>query len=189
MMTAISTGNFSTDLANITPGPLNHSRWLTTANRILRLYATRTDPEENLVILATFVMRVYGPMWFTIKCNPSCTNGAKHLYQTISLSRYLNAPLKEILGKVIQRNGYFGHPENILIAMLGDDRQIIRKLSYQRILKARAKNTLELQTFKVPALNFDAKDTDLIMWQDCQITEPPLTFNLSDEAFVINIKI
>ncbi|XP_060801595.1 uncharacterized protein LOC132902031 [Amyelois transitella] len=183
VMTAISTGSFSLNLANIAPGPLNHSRWLTTANRILRLYATKTDPEENLVILATFVMRVYGPMWFTIKCNPSCTNGAKHLWQTIALSRYLNAPLKKILDKVIQRNGYFGHPENILIAMLGDNREIIRKLAYQRILKAGAEKTLRLRTFKVPSLNFDAKDyTDLITWQDCKITDPPLTSNLSDEA-------
>lgn len=183
VMTAISTGIFSPDLANITPGPLNHSRWLTTANRILRLYATKTDPEEKLVILATFVMRVYGPMWFTIKCNPSCTNGAKYLWQTISLTRYLNEPLKKIIDRVIQRNGYFGHPENILIAMLADDREIIRKLAYQRILKSRAENTLELRTFKVPALNFDAKDyTDLITWQDCKITEPPLTSNLSDET-------
>lgn len=50
-------------------------------------------------------------------------------------------------------------------------------------MKARAENTQELRTFKVPALNFDAKDyTDLITWQDCKITEPPLTSNLSDET-------
>ncbi|CAG4988526.1 unnamed protein product [Parnassius apollo] len=163
VMNAISTGVFTSDLANIEPGPLSHSRWLTTANRILRLYATKTDPLENLMILATYVMKVYGPMWFTIKCNPSCINGAKHLWQTISLTRYLSADLKIVIDKVLIRNGYFGHPENILIAMLGDDREIIRELACQQILKARAENDQGLRTFKVPPLNFDAEDyTDLI---------------------------
>ena len=70
IMTAISTGVFSSDLANMEPGLLNHSRWLTAANRILRLYAAKTDPDKKLVILATYVMKVYGPMWFTIKVIP-----------------------------------------------------------------------------------------------------------------------
>ena len=189
IMTAVSTGVFSSDLANMEPGPLNHSRWLTTANRILRLYATKTNPEEKLVMLATYVMKVYGPMWFTIKCNPSCINGAKHLWQTISLSRYLNPDLKKIVDNVIQRNGYFGHPENVLVAMLGDDRESIRELAYQQISKARSENVPELRTFKVPALNFDAEDyTKIIRWQDFEITEPPLTSNLSDEALKSIVK-
>lgn len=183
VMTAISTGIFPSDLANMEPGPLNHSRWLTTANRILRLYATKTDPEEKLIVLVTYVMRVYGPMWFTIKCNSSCVNGAKHLWQTISLSRYLDANLKKIIDKVIQRNGYFGHPENLLLAMLGDDREVIRDLAYRRIIKARSENVQGLRMFKVPTFNFDAKDyTDIITWRDCEITEPPLTLNMSDET-------
>lgn len=182
IMTAISTGVFSSHLANIKPGCLNHSRWLTTANRILRLYAAKHYPDEKLVVLATYVMRVYGPMWFIIKCNPSCINGAKHLWQTISLSRYLNTDLKEIIDKVIQRNGYFGHPENILIAMLGDDRESVRDLAYRRILTARNKKDMGLRTFKVPSFNFDAEDyTDIIIWQNHQLTEPPLTLNMTGE--------
>ncbi|GBP52842.1 hypothetical protein EVAR_39005_1 [Eumeta japonica] len=125
IMVAVSTSVFSSGLANIKPRPLNHFRWLTTANRILRLYVSKTDPEEKLVILATYVMKVYAPMWFTIKSNPSCINGAKHLWQTISLSRYLNPDLKKIVDNVIQQNGYFGHPENVLIDMLGDDMESI----------------------------------------------------------------
>lgn len=188
-MTAISTGVVSSDLANIKPGSLNHSRWLTAANRILRLYATKTDPEEKLVILATYVMRVYGPMWFKIKCNPSCINGAKHLWETISLSRYLNADFKTIIDKVIQRNGYFGHPENLLIAMLADDREIIRDLAYRRIVKARTEKAAGLRMFKVPSFNFDAEDyTNIITWRDCEITEPPLTLNISDEDLKAIVK-
>ncbi|GBP52809.1 WD repeat, SAM and U-box domain-containing protein 1 [Eumeta japonica] len=144
--------------ANMEPGPLNHSRWLTTANRILRLYITKTDPDEKLVILAT-------------------------------LSRYLKLDMKKIVDNVIQRNGYFGHPENVLVAMLGDDMESIRELAYQQILTARSETAPGIRTFKVPALNFDAEDyTQIITWQDLKITEPPLTSKLSDEALKSIVK-
>ncbi|GBP63060.1 hypothetical protein EVAR_87432_1 [Eumeta japonica] len=71
-----------------------------------------------------------------------------HLWQTNSLSRYLNPDLKKIVDDVIQRNGYFGHPENVLIAMLGDDMESIRELTYQQITKARSDNAPGLRTFK-----------------------------------------
>lgn len=41
---AISSGEFSEQLANRSPGKLNHARWLTTANRILRLYVSTSKP-------------------------------------------------------------------------------------------------------------------------------------------------
>lgn len=48
---AVSTGLLSKDLANKTPGKMSHARWLTRANRILRLYVSVESPSENLVIL------------------------------------------------------------------------------------------------------------------------------------------
>ena len=50
-------------------------------------------------------------MWFYIKCNSTCKYGAKHLRRTISLSRYLSKNLLKVIDPVIQRNGFFGHPE------------------------------------------------------------------------------
>lgn len=73
--------------------------------------------------------------------------------------------------------------------MLGDDREIERDLAYRRIIKARSENARGLRTFKVPSLNFDAEDyTDLIIWQYCEITEPPLTLNVSDEDLKVIVK-
>ena len=37
--TAVSSGHCSLNLSECSPGKLSHARWLTTANRILRLYA------------------------------------------------------------------------------------------------------------------------------------------------------
>ena len=37
-------------LENLEPGPAMHSRWLTTVNRILRLYVAKEEPLSNLKI-------------------------------------------------------------------------------------------------------------------------------------------
>jgi hypothetical protein len=59
-------------LAQKSPGMLAHSRWVTTANRILRLYVSTTAPSKNLVILTELIVKVYAPMWFMIKNDSSC---------------------------------------------------------------------------------------------------------------------
>lgn len=112
MCLSISNGNCSIDLSRRNPGKQAHSRWLTTANRILRLYISMKSPKENLKILDAFIVKVYGPMWFYIKMNPFCTSGSKHLWKTIQFSRYLPDNLKQIIDPVIERNAYFGSLEN-----------------------------------------------------------------------------
>ena len=91
MCLSISNGNCSIDLSRRNPGKQAHSRWLTTANRILRLYISKKSPKENLKILAEFIVKVYGPMWFYIKMNPFCTSGSKHLWKTIQFSAPVDA--------------------------------------------------------------------------------------------------
>ena len=54
------------------PGCLNHSRWQTTANRILRLYTSDKNSSKKPQVLNMFIIRVYTPRWFAIKSNSSC---------------------------------------------------------------------------------------------------------------------
>ena len=189
MCEAISKGDCSLALSKRNPGGLNHSRWLTTANRLLRLYVASEQPSMNLKHLVTYVMKVYSPVWFSIKMHPSCKDGAMHLFKTIQQSRYLSKELRDIVDPVLQRNGYFGHPENLLLAMISDERQYIRELGLRRILKARLEKSHTLRTFNVPKLNLDAHDyIELINWKDNEITEPPLTADVSEEDIRLFVK-
>ena len=124
---AVSNGHCPLALSKREPGKLNHSRWLTTANRLLRLYVASADPSDSLKTLARYVVTVYAQMWFSIKTKPSCKDGSRHLWQTIRLSRYLPSDVINVVNTVIQRNAYFGHPENLLLAMITDDRNHIRE--------------------------------------------------------------
>ena len=73
------------------------------------------------------------PGWFNIKIHPSCKYGARHLFKVIQQSRYLSQELRDKVDPVLQRNAYFAHPENLLLAIISDERQYIRELELRRI--------------------------------------------------------
>ncbi|KAB0790440.1 hypothetical protein PPYR_15181, partial [Photinus pyralis] len=73
-----------------------HSRWFTTANRILKLYISTENPSYNLNILTEYVIRVYAPTWFEIKIRPSCCYGSYHFFGIIKKSRFLPEELKKV---------------------------------------------------------------------------------------------
>lgn len=182
IVSAASTGIFPKDLENKSPGKMSHARWLTRANRILRLYVSTESPSENLVILATYVVKVYAPTWFAIKNHPYCKDGARHLFKLIAATRYLPTELKGKIDPVIQRNSYFAHPENLLIAMLTDTEPHIRELAARRILKARSIKKNKLRMFELPVVKFDASSySDLIDWQENVLSDPPILKTITDE--------
>jgi len=167
-------GICSEELGRRNPGKMAHSRWLTTANRILRLYVATVDPSPELKLLTTFVVKVYVQVWFAVKTKPSCKDGPKHLMQMIQLSRQFSDQVRHVIDPVIQRNAYFAHPENLLLAMIADERPHIRQLGLHRILKARTQMKKGIR-FCVPSINFTATDyTELINWSKIMVTEPPL---------------
>uniref|UniRef100_A0A8D9BH13 Uncharacterized protein n=1 Tax=Cacopsylla melanoneura TaxID=428564 RepID=A0A8D9BH13_9HEMI len=151
--------NFLHHIANRSPGKMAHSRWLTTANRILQLYVSTNNPSEGLKLLAQFVIKVYAPSWFEIKQNPKATYGARHLHQMIKKCAFLPPEYKSLVFDVIQRNAYFAHCENVLLSMLEDQRAHIRELALRRILKARKlQSSYAIRQFNIPTLNFQAEE-------------------------------
>lgn len=185
---AVITGSCAENLANKSPGKMSHARWLTKANRILRLYISTPTPSTNLIILAQYIVKVYTPVWFQIKTHSSCKDGSRHLWKLIESSRFLSSALKAVIDPVIQRNAYFAHPENLLLAMLTDGEKHIRELAARRILKARSSPTTGKlpRTFEVPELNVDAKSyIDLINWQETNFDPPILKNQTNDELIQI----
>ena len=63
---AVICGEVDEDLKLLEIGPIVHSRWLTLACRILRLYTATCNPSQSLVTLAEYCLKVYFPTWFEI---------------------------------------------------------------------------------------------------------------------------
>ncbi|CAH1112998.1 unnamed protein product [Psylliodes chrysocephalus] len=118
---------------------------------------------------------------FDIKREPSCSDGGRHVFRVIQLSRYLNNELKAVIDPVIKRNAYFCHPENLLLAKLSDDRPALRQLGLRRILKARTKRSTDIREFVIPELYFDASGYyELIDWQNFLVSAPALLSTVTD---------
>ena len=182
---AVSTGYISHDLSVRSPGTLNHARWITTANRILRLYVSNENPSGNLSLLTKYVMEVYAPMWFKIKTEPYVQSGAKHLFHVITFIKKQVDHIQNAVLPVVMRNAYFPHGENIILAMLIDERSYIRELGWRRIKNCRSSpynDSSQIRQFRLPKLNFQCTDyTSLIDWQTKTISEPPMTKQFSDD--------
>lgn len=176
---AFNSGDCPVELSKRDPRPISYARWVTTANRTLRLYISTTKPSANLKGIVIFILNVYAPMWFAIKTRHSCKDGSRHLWECISKTRFLPKKYQAIIDPVIAHNAFYAHPENILIVMLGDKQRDVRVLAVSRILKAR-NEALETpahahpRQFIVPSINFQAKNfQDMIDWKRETIYEPP----------------
>ncbi|CAH1114743.1 unnamed protein product [Psylliodes chrysocephalus] len=105
----------------------------------------------------------------------------RYVNVVIRLTHISYAELKKVVDPVLQRNGYYGHPENLLLAMLADERKHIRELGLRRILKCRQEkhNENQVRQFNIPDFNFNADDYfELINWRSITVTEPPLTVKI-----------
>ena len=140
-----------------------------------------------------YVIKVYAPIWFHIKAKPVCSDSARYLWRLIKYSRYLTPALRETVDPVIQRNGYFGHFENILLAMVTDDQKHIRELVHRRIAAARCEHpsSTRIRQLRVPTLNLEMEDyVDLVTWQDIDRHAQPVMDNFLDKqicGFVNNV--
>ena len=93
--------------------------------------------------------------------------------------------VQQIALPAVQRNGFYAHSENILVAMITDQNDLIKDLGLRRVLKARKQKTETgkgLRLFNIPKIDFDAKAYyELIDWQNVQITPPLLLLDVTND--------
>ena len=116
---AISNGKFTDGLAKQKPGGISHARWLTSASRILRLYAATLEPSKSLQKLTKFIMQVYVPVWFKIREQPDLNNGTNHfVWLWNACLTVLDEVDQNVVMPVLTRNSYFAHSEQFLLTYL-----------------------------------------------------------------------
>ena len=93
---------------------------------MLRLYVATENPSNKMKLIVVYIMKVYVPMWFTIKGNSASEIGALNMFKTIESSREMDETVQDIVFPVIQRNAFFAHPENVLLSIINDEQCHIR---------------------------------------------------------------
>ena len=147
------------------PGHLHNARWITLANQVMRLYASKEEPGPVLTDLATYVVRVYVPGWLDIVKRgsfldaPKCFRNVLANYQSLEKEGFFDTEAKlihprdsnkkpsnrgpmiselELMQYVVHQNAFVTHPENTLMAMLLDEEsQAKRQRAYRYILQIR----------------------------------------------------
>ena len=83
MVMAIRAGTVPEDLSLLDIGPVFHARWLTTANRFMRMWVSKHGFKgnnlANLRMIVEFIVGVYYPVWFEVKVKHNYTYGPRHL--------------------------------------------------------------------------------------------------------------
>lgn len=187
---AISEGSVSQQLAVQVAGPLNHSRWLTLAIRLLQLYTRTASPSDGLKTIVEFIMNVYGPCWFLIKQKSKFTSGPSILYHQMSLIKTQKENVQVTVKPVVQRNAYMAEPGIMLCAMMESESaatrkkavDIIKKLKANPPKKPRMKVLRGIRALKVPLLQWNASSwVEIIDWDKASVHVPFIIECLTDD--------
>lgn len=190
---AIAAGRVPDNLSAQMAGPINHSRWLTLAIRLMILY-TRTDqPCHGLTLIVQYIVQVYCVVWFLIKKRSKFTFGPSHLFTQITLINTQSCEVQNVVKPTVQRNAYFAHPSTLLCAMLESPEQDIRCMAVKIIQEAR-KNPPKVQRmkilkgnrkFSIPALNWNpSRWCDIIDWKSTKVYEASILAKLDADQLI-----
>ena len=187
---AVSEGKVSQRLATQKVGPLNHSRWLTLAIRILQLYTRTESSSEALRKMVRFILQVYGPCWFAIKKAKKFTSGPALLFHQMTLIKTQTEDVQEMAKPVVQRNAFMAEPGIMLCAMLESSSSSIRAKAVETIKNLRAKPQKKprkkilrgIRSLQVKQLDWEAFSwIDMINWK-VGVHEPNIIECLSMEV-------
>ena len=126
-------------------------------------------------------MRLYFPGWFKFKCTPHIQAGAKNYFYLVELTKELEEKDMLVAQRVLQTNAQWTHQENVIISMLSDGREEVRRRAVLYITRARRQLTPDDQPrqFVPPEVNFKAAEyLELIELDTLPCTEPPLTMDM-----------
>ena len=152
-------------------GHVHAARWVTTASNLLVLYMQEMSPSKELVLLVEYILNVYTPAMLDIKQTWQCTNGTRHAFNILQLSRDLlekdHEDVYQVVCNCIEENGFYLHPENVLLSMVTDSDEEVRNEGIQVIEKLRSQDDVrrekgvglaKLRTFRKPKnIDFSAK--------------------------------
>ena len=112
-------------------------------------------------------MKFYIPTWFNIKAEESVFKGSIHFFNLIRRCQKVDHETRNVVQPVIKHNSFFAHSECILLSMLTDASETMRKLAFARIRKARSSTTtLNKREYQLPEVNFEARNyMEMISWK------------------------
>ena len=194
MVAAVRAGSASDQLANLEPGPVNHSRWLTTANRFLRLWISdhgfTGEEANNLKLICNYIVSVYYPMWFYYKMHNDWLEGPRACLEQLRLTLQQPMTTISLVFPHLESSAWWCHPEQLLQTLLCSEDTSDRVFAIKKVLKTRTTDAGQPPKGHLPRVRTRRKVTlnrtatslqNLIVWDENNVTEPVLTRDLTKE--------
>ena len=103
---AIRAGYVPKHLGLLEIGPVNHSRWLTTANRLFRIWISvhrlKGKNLKNLRMIVEYIVGVYYLCWFNIKVKHCWIEGPRHILFQLDQIRHQQETVAQNVMPVVQ---------------------------------------------------------------------------------------
>ena len=135
--------------------------------------------------LVTVIIKFSAPLWFLIKCNPLAVDGARIMFTAIQLLKELHPEDQSVAKKVIQRNGWFCHPDQVVLAMLTDTGDSdMRNRAVDLMLKLRRETVLseKMQSDDESEENSVEVSEDLLVASESEYSEDDLDESMEDNV-------
>jgi hypothetical protein len=114
---AIASGVVPADLAGRLAGLINHSRWNTLAERLEQLYSVTPNPSDGFKNIVKYIVQVYVPGWFQVKCHAKFIFGPANLFHQMCLTNSQPLEAQSVVKWVVQKNAFIADP-GVLLSVL-----------------------------------------------------------------------
>ena len=208
LIVTITTDQKVANIEQYKNGPLYNARWVTFATAAMKAYISKhgldNENYKKLKLLVRYIIYVYGPTWFDIKCRGTLSEGPRHWFKLVTRLRKVDfgdaTVVKMVKGKTIVEklvdvvkenvllNSYWFHSENLLISLLASEASEDREFAVSKILDIRNGEDFGDDSPRVrmnpEVINFDAKDLKEVIPPAAFTNEPPLTLYMSSDELL-----
>ena len=184
LVKVVITGKDDLGAAKRKCGAFHKARFITTQNRMVRLYLSTEKPSLRLKRTVHFVVKVFLPVILEAKIHHTEYVGPQIILKEVMLSRqHLTKKEFEAVHERISYNGSFAHPENVLLGLLNSQLLTERSFGVETLLKIREStdSTLIRQFHSVDHRPNPQADSLMTLCTAPFTSEPPVTKSLSDE--------
>ena len=117
------------------------------------------------------IVKFSAPMWFYIKFHPLIIDGPFNTFRCLQLLKNLNAEEKKVAKKAVQRNAFFAHSDQLLLAMCADNDETIRQKAVTLIQKVRINEISQEVDSGSEESDHEFVDEDFILFTDDESDE------------------
>lgn len=149
-----------------------------------------------MVLLARYVVLVYGKTWFEAKWKSQLQLGSLHLLHEVQRqTANFSGQALEIVRNYTQINGFYAHEEHTMLYLVCSDKMEEREGGVRHILRVRREQAeaenpkkkrrskkvpKKVRKYKPQSINWQASSVESLVDLSIAKTEPPLTKNLTN---------